>query len=336
MIKISTITVSILLTINAFADEYLPEVIYQLDDRFAHHVLVVEKSTHKLFLYENSSEVPKLLKTYQVATGKITGNKTIQGDKKTPEGIYRFQQFHSGQNLVEKYGKAGLIYGAGAFTMNYPNTIDRRKDKTGGGIWLHSTDDDTRVSKGLDSKGCVVATDADLKDISQYIDLQNTPIIVTQNLTFLRKATWLDNKKDLTDTLVTWANAWKDKDFNTYINQYSKDRFLSNTKGNYFGYSRYKKAVFARKDTPSINFNNISILNFKTYAVITMVQNYNSSVIQDVGKKTLYLQRDDQYNWKIVSEEWERLPANTNLAFTPKMRFFTEDSNQVANDSGSI
>lgn len=336
MSKISTIIVSLFIALSASAAEFLPEVIYQLDNRFTHHVLVVEKSTHKLFLYENSDNAPKLVKTYQIATGKMTGNKSIQGDKKTPEGIYLFQNFHSAKELVEKYGEQGLIYGAGAFTMSYPNTIDKRLKKTGGGIWLHSTDDDTRVSKGLDSKGCVVAIDSDLKNISQYIDLSNTPIIVTQNLSFLRKETWLDNKEEITKTIMTWANSWKNKDFDNYINQYSIDQFNSPSKGNFFAYKRYKKAVFSRADQPKINFNDISILNFKTYAVVTMVQNYTSNIIEDIGKKTLYLQRDSNYQWKIVSEEWEKIPANNNLAFTPKMRFFSEESNQVANDTGSI
>ncbi len=49
--------------------------------------------------------------------------------------------------------------------MNYPNPIDQRLKKTGGGIWLHSTNDETRIEKGLDSRGCVVAANNDLKEI---------------------------------------------------------------------------------------------------------------------------------------------------------------------------
>ena len=68
-----------------------------------------------------------------------------------------------------------------------------------------------------------------------------------------------------------------------------------------------------------------------------MEQDYKSQLVQDIGKKTLYLKRDKNYNWKIVSEQWTKLPNKTNIAFVPGMRFFTED-NQVktANDSGSI
>ncbi len=337
MRNISTIIVLLTFTATAVAQDYLPSAIYQMDSKFGHHVLVVEKSTHTLHLYGNENQIPKLVKSYKIATGKKTGNKAIQGDKKTPEGIYHFRRFHSGTELVNKYGEAGLIYGAGAFTMNYPNEIDRRKNKTGGGIWLHSTDDDSRVSKGLDSKGCVVAVDADLKDISQYIDLGNTSIVVTQNIHYLKKSTWMKNKEKITKTVVDWATAWKNKDFNKYIDQYSRTDFIHPYKGSFKPFRFYKKAIFKRPEVPQISFRHISILNFDSYAVVSMEQDYKSQLVQDIGKKTLYLKRDKNYNWKIVSEQWTKLPNKTNIAFVPGMRFFTED-NQVktANDSGSI
>jgi murein L,D-transpeptidase YafK len=317
------ILLSLTILTNAFAqqEEYLPSSIFQMDNRFAHHVLLVEKSTHSLYLYSNNQQTPKLVKKYQIATGKIKGNKQYQGDKKTPEGIYTFQHFYSNTQLVEKYGDTGLIYGAGAFTTNYPNVMDIRAKKTGGGIWLHSTDDDSRVSKGLDSRGCVVAIDADLKDISQYIDLKNTPIVIKQNVEFLRKDTWLKNKEDISKTVISWANAWKNKDFNTYINQYSQN-FYNHRKGNFSQYRTYKKAVFARPDTPIISFSDISILSHDSYAVVTLVQNYSSDVIKDIGKKVLYLEQDADYNWKITAEQWYKLEENQNIAFTPAMRYF--------------
>jgi murein L,D-transpeptidase YafK len=339
MVKLSTIVVLLISSIQVLANEYLPEVIYQLDNKFTHHVLVVEKSTHRLFLYENKNKSPKLIKIFNIATGKITGNKQYRGDKKTPEGIYNFGTFHSSKYLTDKYGKDALIYGAGAFTMNYPNVIDRRNGKTGGGIWLHSAENDSRVNKNLVSRGCVVAKDLDLKEISQYIDLKNTQIIVTQNISFIREETWLKNKEEITSTIVNWANSWKNKDFEGYIDQYSKKEFHSESRGNFYGYKAYKKAVFSRAGNPKINFQNISILNNKDYSVVTLEQNYSSDIIQDVGKKVLYLKRNNEYQWKIVSETWTKLPNDSSIAFTPKMRFF-EDSltinNQVNNDSGSI
>lgn len=308
---------------QAAAQEFFPANIYQMDERFSHHVLVVEKSTHKLHLYENNQTFPKLVKTYSIATGKIMGDKAIQGDEKTPEGIYQFQKFRPGQELVDSYGKAGLIYGAGAFTTNYPNVIDLREGKTGGGIWLHSTDDDSRVGKGLDSRGCVVATDADLKDLSKYIDLKNTPVIIVQDLHFQKRSTWMKNRETLMEEIMAWTSAWESKNLNAYTGQYSRQEFHDPSKGNWEQFRNYKKAIFARTEKPAIAFRNISILAHEDYAVVTLEQDYASKLVKDIGKKTLYLKKDPNYDWKIVAEQWRKIEDESKrVAFTPSMRFF--------------
>ena len=46
----------------------------------------------------------------------------------------------------------------------------------------------------------------------------------------------------------------------------------------------------------------------RSYYVITFHQEYSSSLLQnEIGKKTLYLRKDSNYNWKIVLEKWEKL-----------------------------
>ena len=321
--------------------KYMPSVIYKLDSQFNHHVVVVEKSTHTLFLYENKDGYPKMLKEFTIMTGKFTGNKMYQGDKKTPEGVYFFQKFHSAQDLMKRYGDYAKIYGAGAFTTNYPNEMDRRAGKTGSGIWLHSADDDNRVSLGLDSRGCVVAINKDLKEISKYIDLRHTPVIITQDLHFLSYKNWTKNREDILSVVNTWGKAWEDKDFEKYINSYSKKEFKHNRRGRYNNFKIYKKAVFARNDKPVIKFRNISVLSQGDYAVATMIQDYTSPVITDIGKKTLYLKKNDDYEWKIVSEEWSKLDSpQNNMAFKPQMRYFkdqvVEKEQRNEDDSQSI
>jgi murein L,D-transpeptidase YafK len=304
--------------------QFYPANIFKLDRKFLHHVIVVEKYTHKLHVYENNNGNPELVRTFKVATGKRRGNKSIRGDKKTPEGIYTLQNFLSGQSLVKKYGKEGLIYGAGSFPTNYPNILDRRSGKTGGGIWLHSTNNDKRVDKGLDSKGCVVATDFDIREIAKYIDVTNTAIIITEQMPFNSAATWNYQRSEILNIVQTWANSWKNKDFDKYIVNYSQTEFSHHRKGSFSKYKKYKKAVFARKDKPEITFENISILKIKDYALVQMQQNYESDIISDSGKKTLYLKRDSNYQWKIVAEIWSKLDKDNRLSFIPQQRYFKE------------
>ena len=308
---------------NTFAEEFFPSNILMMDQKFAHHVILVEKATHKLHLFENSGTSPKLVKTYSTATGKFKGDKSINGDHKTPEGIYSINDFLSKEEPLRRHGKYAEIYGAGAFPMDYPNFIDEREGKTGGGIWLHSTHDDNRISKGLDSKGCVVLQNADLRDISQYIEIERTPIIVVQDALYLTKTTWDRNRTDISQAVTKWSNAWKAKDFDSYISSYDSERFHDRSKGSYSSYKNYKKAVFSRADKPNIKLEFISIMSNLEYAVVLLEQNYQSSVINDIGKKTLYLKKDANYEWKIVGELWSKTESS-NIAFTPAKRFFKE------------
>lgn len=304
-------------------ENFYPSNILMMDANFAHHVILVEKSTHQLHVFENSNTFPKLLKTYNIASGKMKGNKSASGDHKTPEGIYTLQDFLSKDELKRRHGDYAKIYGAGAFPMDYPNFMDQRQKKSGGGIWLHSTDDDNRISKGLDSRGCVVVQNADLKDIGQYIELQHTPIIVVQDVFHLNKKTWERNRRDIHEAVKKWADAWQAKDFDGYINSYDSERFWDNSKGNYSAYKNYKKAVFSRPDKPAIKFDFISILANESYAVVHLQQDYKSSVINDIGKKTLFLVKNSNYDWKIVGEQFEKL-SNQEMAFTPQNRYFKD------------
>lgn len=303
---------------------YYPSNILMLDEKFSHHVILVEKSTHKLYLYANDGTFPKLITSFPIASGKLKGDKASEGDHRTPEGIYTIYDFLSKEELYRRHGSFAKIYGSGAFPMDYPNFMDNLSGKSGSGIWLHSTDDDSRVFKGLDSRGCVVVQNADLKEISKYIELDATPIIVVQDIFFLTKSTWERNRKELNDTIQNWREAWEKKEFDKYISHYDENQFFDRTKGKFNSYKNYKKAVFSRPDPWSIKFEFLSIMTTSDYAVVQLQQNYRSAVINDSGKKTLYLKKNKNYDWKIVGELFDKEGADKNMAFTPSMRFFKE------------
>ena len=303
---------------------YLPSALLLLDGHFSHHILVAEKSTHTLHLYRNDNGLPRLLKSYKMATGKKPGNKIFQGDHRTPEGIYFFTEFLSRRKLLERYGKEGEIYGVGAFVTDYPNPIDRLDKKTGYGIWLHSTNDENRIEKRLDSRGCVVTANKHLIEISSYIELDRTMILIVQNLSYLDKALWLRVRNDLQTTLQKWLTAWQNKNTKEYFSHYHKN-FFDPQRGNLAQFKAYKKNVFHRPGKPKINISHTNITQHDKYAAITFIQDYDSGVVKDVGRKTLYLMKDEYYAWKIVAEKWTKRgisPDRTYATFQPEVRFF--------------
>lgn len=316
---------------------FMPAPILELGHTYGHHVLVAEKSTHKLHLFTNRGGFPKLLKTFEVATGKKAGDKIFQGDHRTPEGVYQFTQFLNHQDLVERHGvEKGSIYGVGAFVMNYPNPIDLLNGKTGGGIWLHSTNDEPRIDKGLDSRGCIVSTNADLIELSQYLELHKSHIIVVQDLKFLTQDSWQKKRQKLQTTLDSWLESWSQLETEEYLSHYDPDFFYDPVRGDFEAFKTHKTNVFRNIQKPEIELTDLSLYNSGNYAVATFVQSYKSNNLEDQGKKTLYLKKNAYYQWRIVAEVWSKSGVpdsamdNDPVAFTPKLRFFeTRDPAQI-------
>lgn len=303
--------------------DFFPKNIMQLDSKFAHHIILVEKSTHKLFLYSNQNGIPVKLAEYQIATGKNTGDKTSEGDEKTPEGVYQLNKFYTAKELNQMYGDMGKIYGSGAFVLSYPNIIDQRMNKTGKGIWLHSTNDESRIAKGLDSRGCVVVTDSDLKDIARYIDLENkTYIVTTETVDYWNAETWNKSREKLRGTIEQWIKAWSSTQINEYLSFYHPTLFKDQSGKDFKAWSIHKKNVFATAKNTSVNMSHLSLFTHDGLAYASFEQKYYSSLIRDTGRKYLVLQQDRNYDWKIIYEGWEDLAQEGEIAFTPSQRFF--------------
>lgn len=314
---------------STYAQEMYPSVIVQMDGLFSHHIFVAEKSTHELHLYENSENgVPKLIKTYQMVSGKKPGDKFFQGDHRTPEGLYYLTEFIPHSKLNEIYDKAtAAIYGAGAFVINYPNPMDKRMRKTGGGIWLHSTNDETRIEKGLDSRGCLVTANNDLKELSRYLELEKTPVIIVHDLTYLKKSNWDKTRHDLVNLVDQWADAWRQEDLETYTSFYHPDKFHDSFRGNFQQFKQYKKAVFSNKGKPFVEISNLTIVKNNQYAMAMFIQDYRSDRISDAGRKILYFEQDEFYSWKIVEEHWSKIDKEMLTSpFQPSPRFFTANN----------
>lgn len=321
------ITLFFVIASNSQAN-YFPAPLLLLDKNFSHHVVIAEKSTHKLHVFKNNDGKPQHVKTYLVATGKKAGNKIFQGDHRTPEGVYYLTDFLTHEDLVTRHGKRGEIYGVGAFVLNYPNPIDKIENKTGGGIWLHSTNDETRIDKGLDSRGCVVSGNTDLIEISKYIELHKTPIIVVHNLEYLNEEAWTVRRDKIKGTVDNWLASWQQENLNDYISHYHQN-FQSRSLAGQDQLRSYKNAIFNNPGKPNIEIENITILGARNYARVTFTQKYTSNTISDVGRKTLYLKENKFYQWKIIVENWSKNGienGRTAASFEPTQRFFTTNN----------
>jgi len=266
-------------------------------------LILVDKAEHIARIYNPLTQ--KIEKEIKIATGKKRGNKIFSGDFRTPEGIYFIESYIGHQELLKKFGEKGKIYGNGAYTLNFPNSFDKLANKSGSGIWLHSTNDETRIEKGLDSRGCVVMANQDLLNLENFIHFENTLVSIQEHQTYItsKQATSLESEIKL--MLEKWRESWEKNQYNDYISHYSEN-FSHSNYGKISQFKAHKKNVFQQNFSPSVQMEHLSFVANESMAIVRFKQVYQAKNLNDSGLKTLYLIRDEYYQWKILSEEWEK------------------------------
>ncbi|MDH5541474.1 MAG: L,D-transpeptidase family protein [Nitrospinota bacterium] len=135
------------------------------------YAVAVDKKNRKLHILREFQEHFEVVNSFDVSLGKNTGRKETQGDLKTPVGLY-----HVTEIITKDLDK---IYGPRAFVLNYPNMYDRKKGRTGGGIWLHGTGIGERTP---DTRGCVELTDKNIVDLDQWVFKDTTVAIFPEDM----------------------------------------------------------------------------------------------------------------------------------------------------------
>lgn len=145
------------------------------------HAIAVDASRGRVYLFENTSQGLKLVADYYASVGKMGFDKSIEGDLKTPLGIYYVTNTLDPNSLKD-------LYGAGALPINYPNPYDLRRGKTGSGIWLHGVPQAqfARAPKATD--GCVAVSNPDLQDILKRVEIRTTPVVILPKLEWVNPA----------------------------------------------------------------------------------------------------------------------------------------------------
>ncbi|MCP5052062.1 MAG: L,D-transpeptidase family protein [bacterium] len=243
------------------------------------YVVVVEKSTQNLFVYSNYN--PQPVASFKITSGKENGQKYQEGDLKTPEGIYFFRRILSGDQLpkVDDYGEK-------AFTMNYPNPVDRKEQRNGSGIWMHGAFDDTKTDQPNNSRGCVVMKNQDLVKVSKYIFLNQTPICIYDKITYDTPANLAARRDRLIQRLKEWKEHWQDKNIDGYISYYD-NRFSSNGM-NLSRFRTYKDNLNRKYKFIRVNLSGINIYGYKDYHVVLFNQLYISDINHFYSKKIQY------------------------------------------------
>ena len=218
-----------------------------------HYVILVEKASQQLFVYEFAGEY-NLVTTFNCATGESHGDKQVSGDQKTPEGVYFFTRA-----VGERYLTA--TYGARAFPMNYPNLFDRKMNKGGNNIWVHGTNEELKEHS---TNGCIVLANGDVVALEKYIKLWDTPIIVEKELKYEERDNLLHLGQLLLDQVESWSQAWSTKDLDRYFSFYASDFTWGNL--DLQGWRSRKAQLNNRYQIISVQFSDIRFFRHVDYS----------------------------------------------------------------------
>lgn len=132
--------------------------------------VAVDKSSRRLFLLARRSPLT-VEEVFPSIHGRVEGDKQVEGDLRTPEGVYFVRGKIQAQLDFDEYGSQ-------AHALNYPNPVDRLRGKTGYGIWIHSKGRPIATQR---TQGCIAIDLADIDRLAPRLK-PGTPVLVAQRV----------------------------------------------------------------------------------------------------------------------------------------------------------
>jgi len=262
------------------------------------YVIVADMPEGRLYLYKNVVGRPKLVRDYYMSVGSAGYGKQVEGDNKTPIGVYAVNQYIEGRALPDLYGK-------GAFPVNYPNRFDRYRKRTGYGIWLHGTPSYTYARSPFASEGCFVLSNDDLLDIGQYISAEKrTPVILSDSIKWVSAAELAVQRKQYRAVIDSWKSDWESLDVPAYLKHYASDNFNFGL-GDYRAWASRKRQVSQAKTFVQVDLELESLFVYpgeKDMFVVKYKQRYLSNNYSGETNKEQYWKRGSNGEWKIIYE----------------------------------
>ena len=286
-----------LCTAPALADGWVPTLSSHIFG--PERIVGVDKTSQTLIMLERKSPLREV-RRFPCTTGQSVGDKLVEGDLRTPEGVY-FVGYKIDRALDWD------LYGNLAYSLNYPNPIDRINGKTGGGIWIHGRG---KEFVPRDTRGCVALKVPDMRDVAQEIAV-GTPVVIASGLNWTREVGESGAvAQSLADELQAWAGSWQNRD-DAFFEYYDPALMTLSEGKNFSGFIDHKKNVFAAKPWIHVMVDNVRAIPGPDYWVTWFDQYYRTPGMVSTTGKRFYWKRDPDGRWRIVGREY--VPASEDL-----------------------
>ena len=180
-----------------------------------YQLIYVDVPTSRLYLFEYLNDRPVAVQDYYVSIGHEGAGKEQEGDRRTPIGIYQTTGYIPGQSLHERYGY-------GALPINYPNSLDKSRARSGHGIWLHGTEPSWVNRSPLATDGCVSLSNLDFESLYKQLGKHaQTRVIIDDKPAWLPFKDLVSLREQELGKLLAWTAAWKRGDKNALLKFYA-------------------------------------------------------------------------------------------------------------------
>ncbi len=270
-----------------------------------HHAIAVDTTRSRLYLFENGAQGLRLVSDHYVSVGKQGVDKTMEGDQRTPLGVY-FVSDRVGQ------GSLGEAFGAGAMQLNYPNLLDQLHGRTGSGIYVHGVPFNTYSRPPKDSDGCVTLANDELVMLMNTVPIHDTPVIITRQIHWVSDDAIRQHRAEILDAVNHWQRV-RARDDNGALQAFYAPGAAPPTPAAppvpppqaTVVMIRGKRHVIPPPAVPPrdpISFDNLSVMTWSD-AKETMVVTFNERGTRSHRETSLrqYWERDAS-KWKIVAE----------------------------------
>jgi murein L,D-transpeptidase YafK len=271
------------------------------------YFLAIDKE-RQAFLVMGRESPLKVLKELPCATGQADGDKLKEGDLRTPEGVYFVRRKLAGGLDYELYGDL-------AFTLDFPNPVDRARGKSGTGIWIHGRG---RPIGQRETKGCVALNTEDLLALSATL-APGTPVIIASSVRFASDAGGGRTPAMLKDKVAAWAKSWQNRS-PEFFAAYDAKRFNDGPKEDYADFAAQKRRVFASQPWNQVLVTDITALPGPDYWVTSFKQYYRAPNLTAQLVKRLYWQQDEAGAWRIIGNTEDDLDENLEPLYLDRLR----------------
>jgi len=267
-----------------------------LDNMQTPYLFWIELEAGKLHLLERLSSGTYVTRTTRpISIGKNGIGKQVEGDSRTPVGVYQITSFLADERLDD-------YYGVGAYPVNFPNSWDRLKQRSGHGIWLHGLPKGVDSRPPRDSEGCVIIDNPSFAALSEFVTAGESLVVLSRSMAWLAPGSE-QPASDIVNAIERWRLDWEANLHEDYVQNYHTD--FSDTRRNLAEWSAYKERVNRFKKAIHVSLTQMSVVAYpgeENLVAVRFYQDYSSSNYQWRGWKQLLWRRDEQGAWRILYE----------------------------------